>query len=124
MQISEEIIEVLEYLCEKLGVTIDWTSQNVLPYLEQLCNKFIAWEISTSFAWIAIMGFITIATLVAAIIIHKTCDMQGVEWVIFGGVCIISISVIGCQIFDIIECNTFPEKTIYDYIKYHINLKN
>lgn len=33
MQVSDQIIEVLNYLGEKLGVTIDWTSENVLPYV-------------------------------------------------------------------------------------------
>lgn len=48
MQISDEIIKVLEYLCTRIGLTIDWTSSNVLPYIEQLCGKFVKWEIGTS----------------------------------------------------------------------------
>ena len=48
MQISDEIIKVLEYLCTKIGLTIDWTSSNVLPYVEQLCGKFVKWEIGTN----------------------------------------------------------------------------
>ena len=47
MQISNEIIQVLEYLAEKIGITIDWTNNNVLPYVEQLCKKFIEWEYTT-----------------------------------------------------------------------------
>ena len=33
---SEEIIKVLDALAEKFGVAVDWTSANVIPYLEQL----------------------------------------------------------------------------------------
>jgi hypothetical protein len=122
MQVSDEIIKVLEYLGEKLGVTIDWTSNNVLPYVEQLCEKFVHWEISTSYAWIAIMGVATILSLIFAIIVYKVDDgWYGVEWMMFGITLLIAIIVCGDQIFDIIECKTFPEKAIYDYIQLHFN---
>ena len=54
MYISDEIIKILEYLCDKIGITFDWTSNNVLPYLEQICEKFIRYEIGTSIAWLII----------------------------------------------------------------------
>lgn len=41
MQMSEQIIQVLDYLGKKLGLTIDWTSENVLPYVQTLCDKYI-----------------------------------------------------------------------------------
>ena len=58
MTVSSEIIEVLDYLGEKFGIAIDWTSNNVLPYLQALVDKFIKWEISTSIVWIAIAAFV------------------------------------------------------------------
>ena len=36
MKVSKEIIEVLDYIGEKIGVTIDWTSDNVIPYVKEL----------------------------------------------------------------------------------------
>lgn len=123
MKVSEQIIEVLNYLGEKIGVTIDWTAENVLPYIEDLCVKFITWEISTSYAWIAIAGCVMVLTLIFAIIINRFCYWDGFEWVIFTCIAIAAIAVIGTQIFDIIECKTFPEKAIYDYINFHINNK-
>lgn len=122
MQVSDEIIKVLEYLGEKLGVTIDWTSNNVLPYVEQLCEKFIAWEISTSYAWMAIMGAAVILSLIFAIIVNSVGDgLYGAEWFIFGCTLLIAVIVCGVQIFDIVECKTFPEKAIYDYIRLHFS---
>ena len=41
MQANEQIIDVLEYLCKKIGVTIDFTNKNILPYVNQLCEKYI-----------------------------------------------------------------------------------
>ena len=121
MQVSDEVIKILEYLCDKIGITIDWTNNNVLPYVEQLCENFIMWEVSTSFAWMGIMCVVTIIALILAIKIHNTVDLDGFEWLIFGIILTTTITVCGVQIFDIIECKTFPEKAIYDYIHYQLN---
>lgn len=42
---SEEVIKILDALAEKFGLAIDWTSANVLPYLQQLCGKYVTYEI-------------------------------------------------------------------------------
>lgn len=119
MTVSGEIIKILEYLCDKIGLTIDWTSNNVLPYLEQLCGKFIKWEISTSIMWIVIMFISTIA----AFAFSKIAKLDGFEKGVFWFIALISIIVVGVQAFDIIQCCTFPEKAIYDYINFYLNHK-
>lgn len=116
MQISDEIIKILEYLCSKIGITIDWTNNNVLPYIEQLCEKFIQWEIGTSIGWIIIM---ILATIIA-FIFSKVANLDGFEEFCFWCIVIIAFFVISCQAFDIIECHTFPEKAIYDYIQSYL----
>lgn len=71
MTISNEIIEVLEYLCAKIGLTIDWTGDNVIPYVTQLCEKFVKWEAYTSIAWITIMWVSTILFAVSCVVVSK-----------------------------------------------------
>lgn len=56
MSFNSQFIEVLDALCEKFGIVIDWTSQNVMPYLTDLATRFISYEIWTSAAWIVILG--------------------------------------------------------------------
>lgn len=115
MQVSDEVIKILEYLCGKVGVTIDWTNNNVLPYLEKLCSNFVKWEIGTSIGWIVIMLVSTIIGFIFLKVVH----LDGFEHLIFWCIVIVTVFVIGVQTFDIIECYTFPEKAIYDYIKLH-----
>ena len=31
MTVSEQIIQVIDALCEKFGIAIDWTTQNIIP---------------------------------------------------------------------------------------------
>jgi hypothetical protein len=116
MKMSEQIIEVLNYLCQKIGFTIDWTADNVLPYVETLCEKLVKWEISTSWMWIGIAGALLLLGLIASIIIHKV-SYDGCVWIFYFVIAIVAFMIIGVQIYDIITCHTFPEKFIYDYIK-------
>lgn len=122
MQISNEIIEVLDYLCDKFGIAIDWTNQNIMPYLEQLFTKFIAWEQSTSIAYIVIFAIIAVILTVVLIWIVRTEEM--LTEIIFIPIMfgIVGLIVgIGVQVFDIIECNVFPEKVLFDYIQTALN---
>lgn len=121
MQLSNEIITILEYLCDKLGIAVDWTSQNILPYLQQLTEKFIRWEMCTSIAWIVIAAVVILVALTFLII--DSTNYGAIDdgiLTVFVIIAAIGLIIIGCQVFDIIECNVFPEKVLYDYISQQI----
>ena len=124
MTVSSEIIEVLDYLGEKFGIAIDWTSNNVLPYLQTLVDKFIKWEISTSIVWMVIAVFVMVGMIVL-INLKGVREINeetfGMLWIPIIVLIIVSFIVICIQIFDIIECNIFPEKVLYDFIKTMLN---
>ena len=128
---SDEIIKVLDALAERFGIAVNWTSENVLPYLEQLCGKYVNYEIATSVVWMILGLLLCIVEVVCYKIVHKNKDW-GVDpdegapdnyivriFLYFGVIFIfiISMIVIGTQIFDIITCVTFPEKIIIDELK-------
>ena len=48
--VSEQIIEVLDYLGEKFGIVVDWNANNMVPVVQDLCSKYINWELATSVA--------------------------------------------------------------------------
>lgn len=128
---SNEIIKVLDALAEKFGLVVDWTSSNVIPYLNQLCDKYINYEIATSIVWMIFGLLLFLAGIVCYRIVYKNKDwgVDQYEYIsddylgrILLYVCVISIFiismiVIGTQIFDIITCVTFPEKIIIDELK-------
>lgn len=135
MVLSQEIINVLDYLCDKFGIAIDWTSDNVFPYIEILCGKFIKYEVFTSIAWIVIILTITGIIAIALSVMHKkasksdwdicsdeaACVLAAFLWCVFAFMSSVSILVVCTQVFDIIECCTFPEKTILEYLKTLMN---
>ena len=118
MEVSDQIIEVLNYLGEKLGVTIDWTSENVWPYVQTLCGKYINWEIATSVVWLVV----GIALIILAIIAFKGANNddikdEGFLYIVGAFLTLIAIIIMFEQIFDIIRCIYIPELQIYEYVK-------
>lgn len=115
---SDEIIKVLDDLSERAGIAIDWTSQNVLPYLQELCDKYINYEIWTSAVYI----FICLTSVILMLYrISKLHDFwndggEGSLLIVFSIVLIVSLAVMVVQIFDIVTALTFPEKLIYEYV--------
>lgn len=126
---SEEVIKILDALAEKFGLAIDWTSANVLPYLQQLCGKYVTYEIATSVVWILI-GICLLFVGKYAIGKTKYCygkykedlyscyDVATILLGILTGCVIVGgIIVILCQTFDIVTCVTFPEKIIIEELQ-------
>lgn len=120
---SEEIIKVLDALGEKFGIAINWTSENVMPYLQQLCSKYITYEIATSVVWL-------LAGICLLFIgkkakqywkqyeeegVYSDCDIMAIVFgMLVSCVIIVGIIVILCQTMDIVTCVTFPEKILIE----------
>lgn len=129
MNFSQEIINVLDYLCKKFGIAVDWTSDNVMPYLQDLCTRYVKYETLTSIANIIMFLTITIMITILLAIVHKkaneldykpdcfTSFIAVILWVAFAIMIITSMATTYENIFNIIECHTLPEKVIFEYLK-------
>lgn len=42
---SSQFIEIFDHLCQKFGIAIDWTAQNVIPYITALCGRMTSYII-------------------------------------------------------------------------------
>jgi hypothetical protein len=49
---SQEIINVLNYLGEQLGIAIDWTSENIWPQVMDILGRYRLMEIIGNCLWI------------------------------------------------------------------------
>ena len=134
MEISEQVIKVLDAVCDKFGIAIDWTSNNVIPYIQQLGNKIITYDICNSIMWLVIGS---IVPLTIAILIKKFLNQKKLEakermndyytdgsldeggWCCYAMIIIliiIAIILTASNIQDIIQDVVFPEKTIIEFI--------
>lgn len=128
---SNEIIKILDDLGQRFGITIDWSSQNVIPYLQDLMQRFINYEVISSIVWIFISFVVLYGAYIGIPRFNKYADKKieenkygesDWEWgrIIINIVCgILIIGFVFCvmeQIFDIVTCYTIPEKMIVDYL--------
>ena len=40
MKFSDEFIKVIDALGKKIGIVIDWTSENIMPYIVDLFERW------------------------------------------------------------------------------------
>ena len=116
MTINEQ---TLQELAKQFGLALDWSNENIIPYLQDLAQRVITYEFRSSIFWIVIGAiFILIGIIVTVLaigsgdenIMGMACIAVIILW--FAG-----IWIIGAQINDIILCGTLPEKILLRYIQ-------
>lgn len=128
METNNKVVEVINVLCDKLGVAIDWTSANILPYVQDLMGRFIKMEIAKSVFWVcfAVVGLTFLGCLLI-VFSTKAKDNWDDCWnfynyatlvtgVLLGTSVLVVFICISDQIIHIIECSIMPEKVFLDYI--------
>ncbi len=130
---SEEIIKVLDNLGEKFGIAIDWTNQNVLPYLQDLMSRFIAYKNISAIIWIVVSIIFIILSITLGVIICKKIknyynDKQGyawesdrnfgygLTWFCAGTIILAFIIILFCNINGIFKNVYLPETIVIEYI--------
>lgn len=89
---ENKIIETLDYLFEKFGIAVDWTTENVMPYVQELAEKIVTYKIVTNSTWILISVIIIIACCIYLKKMHtsyKQCEItkeSNVLWKYYKGV--------------------------------------
>ena len=116
---SQEVIEVLNWFADKLGISVDWTQENIMPMISELCQKYARYEITTSIAWIVFVVILISAGIISFKSINKFCDYILEEFwlLILFAIIIVSVSIIMYQIYDIAKCINFPELAFAEYLK-------
>lgn len=128
MIVSDQIISVLNALCEKFGLVVDWTAANILPYATDLCSRIITYEIATEIAGLIIAIIITIAFgLVFRFFLKKGIEdcwcADGlifgtiITGILFGASLLVTVMNVPCAIMDIIKACTLPELTVIEMVE-------
>lgn len=145
MTTSKQIIEVLDAIGDKLGIAIDWTSENVWPYLKEIMEKYVRYKIAKEvfFIIISLLVFTVIGIFATKCakqhqkILSSNCSnpfwyyndssyaitnieattltCAGIAASVVLG--IVSILLFVSSINCLIACFTIPELVVLDYIK-------
>lgn len=76
---SDEIIKVLDDLACRLGVTIDWTAENVMPYVEDLFHRWTILQIINN-SILIVMEIVVVIGLIALAIKGVTSKDENSRW--------------------------------------------
>lgn len=132
---SEEIIKVLDELGKRFGLAIDWSNQNIIPYLQELMERFISFRNAQAITIILIslivigLGIFGLVKLIK----WRKSDRYDDSWCYDDGflfgiflaglilVFLISSIVIICNIEGILQNVFLPELTVIDYIKGYLS---
>lgn len=131
---SEEIIKVLDDLGNRLGIVIDWSNKNIVPYLEDLMTRFISFKNMQAIIWIIISLVIIGLSMFVLFKLIKWKKSDKFAENIFnddGVVFLISIIVViflmlifliilFCNINGLFQNILIPEITMIDYINNYI----
>ena len=114
---SDAIIKVLNELCDKFGIAIDWTSDNVVPYLQDLMVRYSKYVCYTSIMWLVIGLIIMVVFAVLLYKYFKQEHRDGLITFLLGCGMLLGAWDTVNQIMDIIEITTIPEKAIIEDIR-------
>ena len=126
---SDEIIKVLDAIGDKFGIMIDWTQQNVQPYIQDLCQRVVQYKLTTSIVMLVIatiilsIGVIWMLFTIIKIIRHKYCDLDDISgfqitcFVISPIIIAIGLILTSFMINDICMCHFIPEKILINEIQ-------
>ena len=148
MEVSDQIIKVLDEVCKRFGLAIDWSKDNVLPYVQELTHKIVMYDMAKTIMSLilSIIGLIAVG-IFAKTLFKEYKDYNILEgeafdkrtfillddgWgepSIFGIICLIIFGVIGLLsilnlftgIGQLIQDLTFPELTVIEFIKPFLN---
>lgn len=131
MEISNQVIQILDALCNKIGIAVDWTSDNVIPYLQILMQKYVNYTLTTNIIYIILISSLIAFFAYLTIYFYKKYSKSqsysddkevygglaiGVGVILIMGI-IIGVIIITTSAERIALCITFPEKLIMDYLK-------
>ena len=117
MTMSSQIIEVLNDLCFKFGLAIDWSQENIMPHLEELAGKYISWEYATSSMWLVLGALLLVVGVTLCVWDWKTHALDGFGCMLGFMFAFVGACMCCTQIIDMLTCKYFPEKMIMEYVR-------
>ena len=102
--VSNQIIQTLEYLFEKFGIAVNWSTETVLPAVQELMSRYAKYVIIRTCVWVTV--YLLILLIIALIYKRVFADYGNIEraestpfWCVqYGGKWIMSdtLEVISC----------------------------
>lgn len=130
---NNEFVKALDAVCNKFGIAVDWSSKNVVPYVQELSTRIVHFKIASAI-FFAVVGILMVASTILWVKLIRYCDSRCKEkkWsnldlatclsIVACIICIVvGICVALCSVYDIVTYSVFPEKALIDFISTYMN---
>ena len=121
---NNQIVEILKELANQLGIAVDWTSENIKPFITDLMMRNAKYELFTSLIWIAF----ALIVVIMGIVMIKRVDKENREGNLSDDDCcgltlicavliLVASIIFFCQIYDVGEALYMPELLLLETLK-------
>ena len=144
MNFSDQLITILDDLGKRFGVLVDWSGDNIMPYVQDLCSRIAKYNLATNIFGLVV---VVILFLIGEALLLKfysewkrlkkdsikiedcicfkedyfgdeaVSGIGGAFLIVGFSLVIVGLIAIPCYICDIIEGIYLPEKVIIDMIQ-------
>lgn len=130
---NNEFTKALDAVCNKFGIAVDWSSKNVVPYVQELSTRVVHFKIASAI-FFAMVGILMVASIILWVKWIKYCDKRYKEERWSNWDCATYLSIAACiicivmgmcvslySVYDIVTYSVFPEKALIDFISTYMN---
>lgn len=123
---NNQLVELLKELANQMGIAVDWTSQNIRPYIVDIMGRLARYEIFTSVIWILFFVIVILISLKLLKMSYKKSkdeedywdeEMCGGTAFVLGGVILFASICIIAQCYDIGKSIYTPEILLIEQLK-------
>jgi len=136
---ENKVIEVFDYMGEKLGIAIDWTAENVMPQVMEFLGRYQIFSIVNCVVWFVVYISLIIACVIVLKKMYKGIATQDhdniwydIHWstdafitilvTIIGIVCIVLFGVNALEeVFDVTKWALVPEMQFFEVFSEYLN---
>ena len=104
---NNQLVELLKELANQMGIAVDWTSNNIRPYIIDIMGRLARYEIFTSVIWILFFVIVIFVAVKLLKMSYKRYKDEEDYWdeEMFGGTAIVlGFVILLASIFIISEC--------------------
>lgn len=127
---SAEIIQVLDYLCGKIGLTIDWSAENIWPQVAEFMSRYQVYGIAQCIFWvITSIGFIVFSVMVIKHV-YKNSNNSNSIWddeelramllIVLSVLSFVCLIVLLYNLYSAIQWTIVPEVKFFNIIKSYL----
>ena len=130
---NNEFVKVLDAVCDKFGIAVDWSSKNVIPYVQELSTRVVHFKMASA-VFFVVLGILMLISTILWVKWIKYCDRRYKEekwsnWDLTTGLsvgtCIIwivvAVYIVLTSAYDVVTYSIFPEKALVDFISTYMN---